>query len=285
MNDKDDSSAPSPELSHTKNSRSESHAIDMARSPDSMNNQTLKPTGFAIHRSESSPSVSPLRFPFLQARSPSLELPSYYRDGSSLPTGSSRSRQQPYYISDPHQDAGADSSRSPSRMAKKPSLESRSRSPSRQQGQELLQSHAYSRNHTSSPTKTLGHVSEREELDTDLLSRASSPPLTPPKKRSRSPMKKMFGDHGWLGQSPDEKPEQRLKSKKSFAPRNGEASSQKKITMMGKLKNKLEEIVSPIFWATNLWSLTRRRPKRRILFLRSSPTMTNPRNCRFFQYL
>ena len=58
-------------------------------------------------------------------------------------------------------------------------------------------------------------------------------------------MKKMFGEHGWLGQSPDEKLEQNTRSKKSSISRNDGSSPryQKKTTMIGKLKNKLEEFV------------------------------------------
>jgi hypothetical protein len=44
-------------------------------------------------------------------------------------------------------------------------------------------------------------------------------------------MKKMFGENGWLGKSPNEMPDLGLRSRK-------------KIGMMEKLKNKFEEIVS-----------------------------------------
>lgn len=57
-------------------------------------------------------------------------------------------------------------------------------------------------------------------------------------------MKKMFGDHGWLGQSPNEVQEHKLISKNSSMVRKEEATRrQKKPSMIGKLKNKLEEIV------------------------------------------
>jgi hypothetical protein len=51
-------------------------------------------------------------------------------------------------------------------------------------------------------------------------------------------MKKMFGENGWLGRSPDEAPQVKLRSKKSSYPQR------EKITMMGKLRIKLEEFVS-----------------------------------------
>ncbi|KIN01439.1 hypothetical protein OIDMADRAFT_80996, partial [Oidiodendron maius Zn] len=77
-------------------------------------------------------------------------------------------------------------------------------------------------------------------------------PPVPPKKRARSPMKKMFGENGWLGQSPNEKPEPKFQTKKLFAQSNQNLYSRKKTTMIGKIKNKLEEIaekadLSPIF--------------------------------------
>jgi hypothetical protein len=56
-------------------------------------------------------------------------------------------------------------------------------------------------------------------------------------------MKKMFGEHGWLGQSPNEKPEPKFQSKRLFGQSNGDFQGRKKTTMIGKLKSKLEEIV------------------------------------------
>jgi hypothetical protein len=98
---------------------------------------------------------------------------------------------------------------------------------------------------TRSPTKTVDDVTERDEYDERLQNRSSkTPPPNPPKKRSRSPMKKMFGENGWLGQSPDEKPDVKLRSKKSFVTHMDFAHRPKKISMMEKLKNKFEEIVS-----------------------------------------
>lgn len=59
-----------------------------------------------------------------------------------------------------------------------------------------------SRHATRSPTKTLRDVVERDEIERPEMVQA---PRTP-KKRSRSPMKKMFGENGWLGRSPAEAP-------------------------------------------------------------------------------
>jgi hypothetical protein len=93
---------------------------------------------------------------------------------------------------------------------------------------------------TRSPTKTLYDVSEIDERESINLEYTSNPP----KKRSRSPMKKMFGDNGWLGQSANEILEQPSRSKKSSASRNEPSlRHQKKPSMIGKLKNKLEEFV------------------------------------------
>jgi hypothetical protein len=93
---------------------------------------------------------------------------------------------------------------------------------------------------TKSPTRILGDVPEREECDikisdADLL---ASPTSSTAKKRSRSPMKKMFGEHGWLGRSPDELEAVKLKSKKSSLGRKEKSS------VMGKLRTKIGELVS-----------------------------------------
>jgi len=89
---------------------------------------------------------------------------------------------------------------------------------------------------TRSPPKTLDDVSEHDE--SCIPEETQSPYLHTPKKRSRSPMKKMFGENGWLGRSPDEVPQVKLRSKKPSYPQK------EKITMMGKLRIKLEEFVS-----------------------------------------
>jgi hypothetical protein len=67
-----------------------------------------------------------------------------------------------------------------------------------------------------------------------------SPTTSSPKKRSRSPMKKMFGEHGWLGRSPDEVQVGKLPSKKSSIGRKEKSS------VMDKLRIKIEELVSTV---------------------------------------
>jgi hypothetical protein len=53
-------------------------------------------------------------------------------------------------------------------------------------------------------------------------------------------MKKMFGEHGWLGRSPDELEAVKLKSKKSSLGRKEKSS------VMGKLRTKIGELVSSV---------------------------------------
>jgi hypothetical protein len=86
-----------------------------------------------------------------------------------------------------------------------------------------------SRHGARSPTKTLRDVVERDEVQPEIVRTPS------PKKRSRSPMKKMFGENGWLGRSPAEAPE---------TTDNVVIDRKEKRTMMGKLRNKLGEIVN-----------------------------------------
>ncbi|KAF7919722.1 uncharacterized protein EAE97_011640 [Botrytis byssoidea] len=84
---------------------------------------------------------------------------------------------------------------------------------------------------TRSPTKNLVDVAEKEEPDShdqDLL------PISP-KKRSRSPMKKMFGEHGWLGSSQNEVRPSVMCSKSTQ-----KMDRPKKPGMMEKIKNKIE---------------------------------------------
>lgn len=75
-------------------------------------------------------------------------------------------------------------------------------------------------------------------------------------------MKKMFGENGWLGQSPNEKIEIKSPKKKLFPLGNGDLQGRKKTTMMGKLKNKLEEIVRKPIHMTWFHKLTHSRPKK-----------------------
>ena len=92
------------------------------------------------------------------------------------------------------------------------------------------------RHQTNSPSKSLvaGETKDfHEQYDS---------PLVEPKKRSRSPMKKMFGQGGWLSNSPSEAENYRQAAKKAAAEKKQEASA--KTSVMGKIRNKLEEFVS-----------------------------------------
>ncbi|KAG4032920.1 hypothetical protein MFRU_006g03780 [Monilinia fructicola] len=83
---------------------------------------------------------------------------------------------------------------------------------------------------TRSPTKNLVDVAEQDEPSFE------SPDLPiSPKKRSRSPMKKMFGEHGWLGSSPSEV----LPTLQSFKSVQ-KLDKPKKPGMMEKIKSKIE---------------------------------------------
>ncbi|KAK8904172.1 hypothetical protein QC760_007603 [Botrytis cinerea] len=84
---------------------------------------------------------------------------------------------------------------------------------------------------TRSPIKNLVDVAENDEPDfhgQDLL------PISP-KKRSRSPMKRMFGEHGWLGSSANEALPSVLNAKSTQ-----KADRPKKPGMMEKIKNRIE---------------------------------------------
>lgn len=240
----DDTLVSSPRIMHTKSSHSEGNADYMVRRPEPANVYKSKPITSPIHRSESSPSVSPLRFPPPRERALTSELYGYSSDDDEIPSQPRRGRQRNDNRGRDQDGRQEDSavvfSRSPTRQVTKGYGRESPTHSSRQPHHEPLHSYIYARNLTSSPTKGLDHVSERDELDGE----DPSPPPSPPKKRSRSPMKKMFGENGWLGQSPDEKPEIKPRPKKIHSARNDSSPNRKKTTVMGKLKTKLEEIVS-----------------------------------------
>lgn len=121
---------------------------------------------------------------------------------------------------------------------REPRPESPLRGPSRS-GADYYGAHAStnSRYGARSPTKTLRDLVERDE------SYVESPELPrSPKKRSRSPMKKMFGENGWLGRSPAEAQENVRQNQKAAAAAS--TPKKEKVSMMGKLKTKLGEFVS-----------------------------------------
>lgn len=104
-----------------------------------------------------------------------------------------------------------------------------------------------SRQGRHSPTKTitLQDVKERDECiieESPILPSVSEMKV---KARSRSPMKKMFGENGWLGKTPNEA--QEIYQKHGHKPKQSPSGGKEKPTMIGRLKNKLGEIVSFLF--------------------------------------
>ncbi|TAQ85553.1 hypothetical protein B7494_g6108 [Chlorociboria aeruginascens] len=244
--------APTPRPTHMKNSRSVGNAIYLTREPSQPIVSTMKPSSDGkIHRSESSPSVGPLQVNTYRDTSQDQDVhvshatdyeqrgrrkenvsphrgrPSLSRNGSVSP---SRQQAQDY----PQKPI----SRSPSRF-------------SRQEYRNEYQSYP-SRHLTRSPSKTLDDLEERDE-GTATRSHPPmpkrppppipilppSPPVGPSKVRSRSPMKKLFGEKGWLGPVSDEltKPVMGNRVESSA----GVASEPKKTTMLDKIKNKFGE--------------------------------------------
>lgn len=262
FNSQDDMFVSSPQLSHKKNARSFGDALYMARSPSPPVAYASKQFSTGIARSESSPTVSPMRFQApTRERTPSPEVHYFHPDEDTiLPRGSHGHKQVEGTYHGSQYDAER-RSRSPAHQSPQSSTRSSPPRPSRMTHRDQ---YAPSRNHPQSPTKTLANVPERDEFDFFPSKESLSPPPVPPKKRSRSPMKKMFGEHGWLGQSPNEKPAPKIQPKKSFVRTSGDLPGKKKPTMIGRLKSKLEEIVSLPTSVTGLQSLTICRLKRRI---------------------
>jgi hypothetical protein len=232
MKSQDEARASSPRpFSNVKNSRSEGNEMYKTRRPEPLVLIPPKPSCYIIHRSESSPSVSPLRRPPRRDTTPSPELSYYFAED--------------------------EDSCSPPRRGRQRGEEPTSRSPSRRRRQEYVQSsfpQASTRERLSrSPTKTLDDVVERDEVIIRFPSLSPSP--SPPKRRSRSPMKKMFGDHGWLGHSTDPKEKAKPRPEKfTIVPKEHSTIRHKKSTVMGKIKNKFEEFVSRITIAYQVYS-------------------------------
>jgi hypothetical protein len=242
---------PSRRHQHLKNSRSEDNS---GYTPHIAEHDTfpapVRQIGGTIYRSESSPSLQsqPLLQPLTYFPRP--------EDASNARLTAQYAVYQEARFSSPHDqhhptDAtskvlnNVDSKRS-CPTVRHPSQEYASTTastlPTRTSRQEsLVSSYVPPRSLTGSPTKTLYDVSEKDEHESAI----HGYPLSSPKKRSRSPMKKMFGEYGWLGQSPDEKPEQYARNKKSssFRHDNPIHRHQKKTSIIGKLKSKFEEFV------------------------------------------
>ena len=272
-----DRPTPSPRItvSHTKNSRSVDNTKHTDRKPIPI--AVVPSPSNRIQRSESSPSLTPGQFHPSQDRTNDLYTPSedfsipdyYYRKGFDAAIAKSNPAQ------------GNNSVQSTPRRPQAELLRStRSRSPSRHNDHEhekFRQPRSRTRSNlqdsphirtspvrTRSPAKGLGDVSEEIEYDTTgQLPGHYSPyidsPLIDspvfPAKRSRSPMKKMFGENGWLGFSQDEGIGHNLKHKKSSLSHKDEpVSGPKKSSMMSKIKNKLEEIVGVMLYQCELLS-------------------------------
>lgn len=92
--------------------------------------------------------------------------------------------------------------------------------------------------------RELKNILEREEVKPFPSPQDRQARFTPSKVRSRSPMKKMFGDRGWLGKSPEEamKPPS-MKAEGGVPNREESPSRQKKTSIMDKIRNKLDEMV------------------------------------------
>lgn len=155
--------------------------------------------GQNLRRSDSSPSVLPQSFPTNSGKTRSPDVLCYYRSNELPDSPLVRS---PGYSEDRarrgRQPGDENDRSSPSRQVFHTSFRSPdNRSPERRRRQRSVD-----RNNTGSPTRILEDVAERDENET--ATRPRERPLDTPMKRSRSPMKKIFGENGWLGGSPAE---------------------------------------------------------------------------------
>lgn len=223
----------------------------LTRKPAPLNVTQSYPSGHALHRSESSPRLNSRRSPERHNRSPSPGVSGYYAEdeSSAAPARRGRSRSRnPAGRDHPYHDDNAFST--PSRQ--RPIDTSTTKdfcSPTHVQSQShdnrfpprsSPPTRPSTRSPTRSPTRILDRVLEHDDYSSKLnetdLSGNQTP--SPPKKRSRSPMKRMFGEHGWLGRSPDKSQVGKQSSEKSSAGRKEKSS------VMGKLRSKIEELVS-----------------------------------------
>jgi hypothetical protein len=75
-------------------------------------------------------------------------------------------------------------------------------------------------------------------------------------------MKKMFGEHGWLGTSADENWSATQPSKKGFVTHMEFSNRPKKLGMMEKLKNKFEDmVIKTVRFSTNALTLLGRESR------------------------
>ncbi|RDL37355.1 uncharacterized protein BP5553_04788 [Venustampulla echinocandica] len=235
---------PSPRPFHTKNSLSEGNGVYQPHRPSPLAVPFQKPARHMLHRSESSPSIPPLRFQARGDEGRGSEPTEFADEDNTLESPTRRGPDDRDYRSRRYRVEGAPLS-FPSRSRHGLAI-SRSPSPTRSNirspGDESSNRSSRGRQQTISPPKPLDDVFETDEIDARRVAAAMSPLVDPIPKRSRSPMKKMFGDHGWLGQSPDELKEVKVRTKKSSLDRRDDSiNRQKKPGMMGRLKNKFEE--------------------------------------------
>ncbi len=228
-------SAITPRSRHVKNSRSEDNAMRMTQAHNDTTSTPTMPRGQFLFRSESSPSVSQLPFSPQGKPTPSSNTLQYNTEAFETTSPTQRSHQDSEK-STPRGDQNIGArlgSKSPLRCPPSYNQDRTARSPIRHGPKgSLSRDHPTGRNTIRSPAKTMDQLSELDEYQYGLPNQSSNTsPCSSPKKRSRSPMKKMFGENGWLGKSPNEMPDLGLRSRK-------------KIGMMEKLKNKFEEIVS-----------------------------------------
>lgn len=236
---------PSSRLGHTKKSNSEGNAVPNTQTSEASCTPSETPILHALHRyrSESSPNIPPLRFAERRDPGSSPTSQSYHGVGDDfafpnhrLPTAAQHNN--PYI-----QDYGSSvvSRRATQDYATERLDRSLSQLPIHQSHGKNASNSVNGRYQANSPTKILDEVFEKDEAEEEYLeSPASSPP-----KRSRSPMKKMFGENGWLGRTPAELEDVKVRVKKASSRKDESTGSpQKKTSMMGKLKNKIEEFVS-----------------------------------------
>lgn len=299
--------ASSPSLGHVKNSRSVGHAANskgLLVAP----HHSSHGHGHGLQRSDTSPSITPLRFaaredspasdyrayhasvesisPILQNAFPNRSVPNRGRAAtvelSRLPVDKGARDQIPQPSSSPVHQVTRDyqrPSRSPvcmpsaehrkqfSRSFDEDVPDGRGRSATYAPARKKVKSNESNESHSSTasttinrqmtrfPTKNLVDVTENDAPDfhgQDLL------PISP-KKRSRSPMKRMFGEHGWLGSSANEALPSVLNAKSTQ-----KADRPKKPGMMEKIKNRIEGFVSYIQFYVPFLSLTLGRLKRPI---------------------
>ncbi|RFU31418.1 hypothetical protein B7463_g4953, partial [Scytalidium lignicola] len=237
-----------PRPTQITNSHSEASCLLMGLSPDEGVKYSIKSHGIGLQRSESSPNLTPGLFAARHERTTATTGSSQLYSGEKLSRSPSRRGCQRGEEMLHHEDEETEDRASSHSRGRVPVLAQQptsiASSPSRlpRQGHSQDKSSRLS-DHRHSITKELEDLAEHDEPEsiTDFSPILSWPP-TPPPRRSRSPMKKMFGEHGWLGYTPDVKDDQKMTNSSSNLRRKDLSSVHRKTTMIEKLRNKLEEI-------------------------------------------